>query len=414
MSAKVRTRRVVVTEKPTDLRPGPAPAFGNIPWGYGQTRITAIPRDPYTVFAYWEFPDEAVAAVRKKIPARDAWIVLRVYDTTFRMFDGTNAHAWFDIPVDRSTTQYYLHLNRPATTFTLDIGLKGSDGRFAPIARSGPAETPRDSVSGDSRVDWKTVSSPETFRPYRHRFKRPSGSPPPSAPPPAPAEPVPMPLPDLSRETAPPPAPEVVREALSREGWKEEHWSEPARDGNDVRWVRWSGPPVEGKPFEKIEVEFRSDPWVVGERRVFGPWNVAVHGWEKKSGRQLLRQWTVHSSWVSEEQSVRSEIPVMIYRLVAGTKTRALGGGSERRLASESWSSEAMLGGASERRRRSGSETRLAGASELLYLAGSEWMTQGASEWMAEAARCARGGASERWADYKSGRPLFPPGGEKP
>jgi hypothetical protein len=410
--AKVRTRRVSVAEKPADLRPGPAPVFGNIPWGYGQTRITAIPRDPYTVFAYWEFPDEALAAARRKISARDAGIVLRVYDTTYRMFDGTNAHAWFDIPVDRSTNRYYLHLNRPATTFTLDIGLKGSDGRFAAIARSGPAETPRDSMSGDSRVEWKTVPSSESFRPYLHRFKpHPGGAPPPAAP----VEPLPMPTPDLSRDPAPPPAPEAAREALSREGWKEEHWSEPATDGNNVRWVRWSGP-AEGN--ERIEVEFRSDPWIVrqenGERRVFGPWNIAVHGGDRKTRKHVLHRWTVHSAWNTEEASIRSEIPVMIYRLVAGTRTRALGGGSERRLARESWSSEAMLGGASERRRRSGSEMRLAGASELLSLAGSEWMAQGASEWMAEAARSARGGASERWADYKSGRPLFPPGGEKP
>jgi hypothetical protein len=416
--ARLRTRR------PADLRPGPAPVFGDIPWGYGQTRITAIARDPYTVFAYWEFPDEAVDAVRKKVSSRNGGIVLRVYDTTYRLFDGTNAHAWFDVPLDRDTNRYYLHLNRPATTFTFDIGLKSGDGRFATIARSGPAETPRDSISGDSRVDWKTVRSPESFRAYRHRFKPHKGGPPP-APPAAPAGPVPVPAPDLSRDPAPPPVPEVVREALVKEGWKEEHWSEPGRDGNNVRWVRWTGPlrpesaaPTGGKSFEKIEVEFRSDPWIVrqekGERHVFGPWNVAVHGWEKKTGKQILNRWTVHSAWSTEELSVRAEIPVMVYRLVAGTRTRVLGGGSERRLARESWSSEAMLGGASERRGRAGSEMRLGGSSEMLYLAASEWMAQGASEGMAEAARSSRVGASERWADYKSGRPLFPPGGEKP
>jgi len=415
-----------VAAKATDLRPGPAPVFGDIPWGYGQTRITAIARDPYTVFAYWEFPDEAVAAVRKKTSVRNGGFALRVYDTTYRLFDGSNAHAYFDVPVDRTTNRYYLFLNRPATTFTLDVGLKGGDGRYAVIARSGPAETPRDSVSGDSRVEWKTVASPESFRPYHHRLKPHAGGPPP-APPPAAVEPLPAPVPDLSRDPAPPPAPEVVREALTREGWKEEHWSEPTPDGTDVRWVRWSGPirtegaaPTEGKSYEKIEVEFRSDPWIVrqekGERRVFGPWNVVVHGWEKKTGKQVLQRWTIHSSWATEERSVRAEIPVMVYRLLAGAKTRSFGGagGSERRLAREGGSSEAMLGGASERRRRSGSELRLAGSSEILFLAGSEWMSQGASEWMAEAARGSRGGASERWADYKSGKPLFPPGGEKP
>lgn len=414
---KVPARRAAPAAAP-DLRPGPLPVLGNIPWGYGQTRITAIPRDPSCVFAYWEFPDQALEEARRKVDSTDAGIVLRVYDTTYKMFDGTNANGHFDVPVDRSTNRYYLHMNRPATTFTLDVGVK-NEWRFATIARSGPAATPRNSPSGDGRADWMTVPPKESFRPYRHRFTpKPGGPPPPPPPPSAPG------VPSIT--------PEFVREILGRDGWVEAEWTERAPDGNLVRCIRWTGPVRKemnlffpGQSFERIEVEFRSEPWIVkiekGERRHFGPWNVAVYGWETRTGKQLIQRWTMHSTWVTEERSIRTELPVMVYRLFMGTKTRVLVEGSETRLARESWSSELLLGGASEMRWLAGSELRLAGSSETMFLAASEWMALGASEWMAEVSSFSLGGseraalgASERWADYPSGSPLFPPGGEKP
>src|SRR5688572_8503042 len=70
-----------------DLPPGPVPVLGNIPWDYGRTKITAIARDPHCVFAYWEYPDQALEEARKKLDAPNAGPVLRVYDTTYRLFD---------------------------------------------------------------------------------------------------------------------------------------------------------------------------------------------------------------------------------------------------------------------------------------------------------------------------------------
>ena len=386
------------------------------------TRITAIARDPHCVFACWEYTNENLEEARRKIESPDAGCVLRVYDTTYRLFDGMNAHGFFDVPVARATNRYYLHMNRPATTFVIDIGVKNHQGRFATIARSGPAETPRDSSSGDHRVDWKSVPPPEKFRIYQHRYVPRPGGPPPPEPPPRP-------------QGAPPAfSPEQIRELLGREGWSEEHWTEPAPDGNMVRWIRWSGPirtemtiAFPGKTYEKIEIEFQSEPWIVrqekGERRVFGPWNVSFYAWETRTGKQLLQRWTMHSSWVTEERSIRTEIPVLVYRLLGGVRTRYIPEGSEGRLLREAWSSEILLGGASELRWLGGSELLLAGSSETLFLAASEWMAQGSSEWFAETSSFTLGGSerwrefqggSERWSDYPSGSPLFPPGGEKP
>src|SRR5205814_1344156 len=145
---------------------------------------------------------------------------------------------------------------------------------------------------------------------------------------------------------------------------------ESAPDGNTVRWIRWSGPVrsemtlmFPGRTFEKIEVEFKSEPWVVrqekGERRVFGPWQVAIYAWETRVGKRLLQRWTMHSSWVTEERSIRIELPVVVFRLVGGLRTRFVAEGSEGRLAREAWSSEVLMGGSSELRMLGGSELRM-------------------------------------------------------
>src|SRR5439155_16911240 len=151
-----------------------------------------------------------------------------------------------------------------------------------------------------------------------------------------------------------------------------------------VRWIRWSGPirtemtiAFPGKTYEKIEIEFQSEPWIVrqekGERRVFGPWNVSFYAWETRTGKQLLQRWTMHSSWVTEERSIRTEIPVLVYRLLGGVRTRYIPEGSEVRVLRGAWSSGILLGGASELRWLGGSELLLAGASETLFLVSSEW-----------------------------------------
>lgn len=164
-------------EQPLDLQPGPPPVLGGVPWGYGQTRITAMARDPHWIFAYWEFTDDALARARAAVHDQDAPCHLRVYDTTYRLFDGTNANWYVDLPVDRVTRDYYLHVNRPGSTVHVDVGVKSHQGGFATIARSGPVETPRDGVSTDTRVEWMTVEADGGAGPeYRHRFAPRSGT----------------------------------------------------------------------------------------------------------------------------------------------------------------------------------------------------------------------------------------------
>src|ERR1019366_8716892 len=54
---------------------------GDLPWGYGENRITAIVRDPDSAYLYWEITDEGIAAARSRLgPGGDrGWCNLRIY-----------------------------------------------------------------------------------------------------------------------------------------------------------------------------------------------------------------------------------------------------------------------------------------------------------------------------------------------
>ena len=82
----------------------------NIPWGYGHDRVTAMVVDPERLYVYWEVTDDAIAARARgagRRRAQRAWLNLRVYDITGRLFDGTNAHSYFDHRLDRHDRQWF-------------------------------------------------------------------------------------------------------------------------------------------------------------------------------------------------------------------------------------------------------------------------------------------------------------------
>ena len=381
-----------------DLQPAPAPLPGNIPWGYAENRITAMARDPHWIFVYWEVTDEGLEDARRRAGAPQAGCTLRVYETTYRIFDGLNANFFWDIPVDRAANNHYIPVHRPASVFHVDIGVRGPDGRFAPIARSGAVETPRDSVSPDGRVEWMTVPPEGHYRPYRHRYT--------PRPPAAPAaaggpEAFGISAGDLERFLG----------ALRGEGWVRTEWTVLEMGGRVVRWVRWEGP-FRGEQwawalagpgtFARVEIALEAERRVVrlerGERVLYGPWRVTLYGLDPHGGRRVMDRWALRTSWLTEEGSVRVFTDVLALRILQGYRAWVIpAGASEAFLLREAWSSEVLLRGASEWRWLGGSEIWLAGASETLFRGASERFFLGASEtlWMG-ASETLWAGASER------------------
>jgi hypothetical protein len=90
---------------------------------------------------------------------------LRIYDVTDRFFDGHNAHSVKDVLVHEEASSWYIREMQPGRTYLVDFGLF-EHGRFCPILRSEPVETPRNTKAawGEPLVEpAKDPASPAWF-----------------------------------------------------------------------------------------------------------------------------------------------------------------------------------------------------------------------------------------------------------
>lgn len=363
----------------------------HIPWSYGLDRITAAAVDPDRLFVYWEITEPAIERTRAALGpgGPGAWLSLRVYDTTGRLFDGTNAHGYFDHRVERWDRQWFFNIAKPTSTAIVDIGMKSSEGYFAKIARSGRVDFPRKEPAPWREPEWMTVlatgevrragaGAPRPRRPPRVEA---AGKPPPF---------VPIPL-WLVRE--PVEGRELRVRQLLEAGWERVEWQ--AISGE--RWAEifgrteWAEPAVvtswEAGPFTypvRIDPPTR-EAWEGGAmvyrvgdvtHVVSGPWRVVIRNLGARFGRAVLGRWEIFRwrvvQWGPEVRALPSARPA-----AAGASEQVALGASERRWIA---ASELRLGGASELWRIGASEVLFRGASERLYAGASEWRLRGASE----------------------------------
>ena len=369
---------------PEDAKPPPA----HIPWSYGYDRVTAIVVDPDRLYVYWEVTDEAITRARGALGpgGRDAWLDLRVYDVTGRLFDGTNAHGYVDQRVERSDRQWFFDVGRPTSTAVVEVGLRSHEGYFVRIARSGRADFPRREPAAPGGVEWLTV----------HTASGDVGpTVPGTAPAPAPEAPVfePQAAWDV-RQTA-------ARADAARFG--RETFDEVIESAADpiVRTLQWDGP-VERLEWEAGPFDYPVASPIYVEERWAGPvtatsvdgrthvihgrWQVVIRGIGAHGERRVIARWELRRTWdtTARGETMAAAVPGTDGTLV-GASERAMGA-SERRLMG---ASELRLGGASELWGMGASERRLGGASELLLAGASERRLGGASE-------RTTGGASER------------------
>jgi hypothetical protein len=109
-----------------------------------ESRVRLLPVDPYLIHAYWEIIDKDLETARSQLGSVGAQIklVLRFYDITYILFDGKNAHGFFDVEIDPAARNWYVQLWSPEKSYCADLGLKTSEGRFLAFVRSNVTHTP--------------------------------------------------------------------------------------------------------------------------------------------------------------------------------------------------------------------------------------------------------------------------------
>lgn len=131
----------------------------DLPYSYGTTEIVLMVRDPYWVYAYWDFSPETwswLAVTRERDAQSRA--KLRVHNL--------DRQAFYDLDINLDAKNWYLDLGLPDTSFEVELGLVDAQGRFHLIAKSNRVRTPRHGPSLHVDPQWP-LSDAEFAEIYR-------------------------------------------------------------------------------------------------------------------------------------------------------------------------------------------------------------------------------------------------------
>ena len=136
--------------------PVAAPKPEELPSSYDQDKIVLQVRDPRWLHTYWELRGQTIQELKNKLgdDFYRAKKVLRVYDVTNVIFDGSNANRFFDIQINDFANSWYVDTAGPGRAWCLDLGLMLPDGRFITILRSNVVQTPLDGPSWVTDEEW--------------------------------------------------------------------------------------------------------------------------------------------------------------------------------------------------------------------------------------------------------------------
>jgi hypothetical protein len=124
------------------------------PHTYGVDEVFVTARDPGTLFVWWEVTPWAWDRARAELGG-DGRLTLRFWIDSVRA--GHGGSYVVDEPVDWDHGRRYRPAPEPDATVAVAIGLVGSDGRFAFMARGNRVKIPAVAGTGAGPVEWMEV-----------------------------------------------------------------------------------------------------------------------------------------------------------------------------------------------------------------------------------------------------------------
>ena len=113
--------------------------FGDLPSGYGESRIVLLPRDPQWCYAYWDIPNENKEQLRREGGQQ---LALRLYDVTDVDIAYQSPHSVQEYLCDELAREWYMPVPVSDRDYVIDIGYRCGDGRWLILARSTSIHVP--------------------------------------------------------------------------------------------------------------------------------------------------------------------------------------------------------------------------------------------------------------------------------
>ncbi len=148
-SAELSAHKFDVTPVP----PPPRQVFqeehlGELPDAYGTGHLFLTARDPHWLYAYWDLNWQQMADFRGQ--AADGRLLLRI-------FEKNHADPFQVLTLGHDSRNWYIPVNKAATTYRAELGFWRHDGQFHAISHSRETTTPPDAISPDTTARFATI-----------------------------------------------------------------------------------------------------------------------------------------------------------------------------------------------------------------------------------------------------------------
>ena len=123
-----------------------------------ENHIYFLVKDPHWTFLWWELTQETLQCYAVQNDNTTNQLILRISDVTHIIYDGKNAHSWFDVEVRIKTNHWYLYIGESNRNYVAEIGFRKPDGLYIPYARSHSIYLPRDRACEYTKYNDSTIS----------------------------------------------------------------------------------------------------------------------------------------------------------------------------------------------------------------------------------------------------------------
>ncbi len=123
---------------------------------FASSVLTALPRNPRSLYVYWEFVNQGESPLQKLLNSYGpgAFPILRIYELTEPYFASNTIRGYFNLPIDAAADNWYVEVPHAGTIYCVELGIVLAGGNYIGLLRSREVSTPRNTVSPRIDPDW--------------------------------------------------------------------------------------------------------------------------------------------------------------------------------------------------------------------------------------------------------------------